>query len=205
MTFRRLGAFALLGALVSSALPACSATANVGDVWMSIDEDGARRRNVFFTDSAAITCVAEVGIGRQDVTLEMFIRQIRGTTPGSEDFESMDRVVLARDFRPDVTKDRPALVTLTLVPTSVDEEGRLKEDEEAPFAPGSYICEVMLDGELQKSAAFNIDYPPCPTAVILAGTPCLGFYTFDKECPASGATGQREPTCICSGKDWVCP
>ncbi|MBX3200008.1 MAG: hypothetical protein KF894_17865 [Labilithrix sp.] len=204
MTFRRLGALALLGALLSSVLPACSATANVGDVWMSLDEDGGRRRSVFFTDSAAITCIAEVGVGRQDVTLEILIRQIRGAAVGTDDFEPMDQVVLARDLRPDITKDGPALIAVTMVPSSIDEEGRLKEDQEAPFSPGSYICEVMLDGVLQKSVAFNIDYPPCPTVLIREGTPCLGFYTFDTECPAGGASGQPQPTCVCSGKDWVC-
>ncbi|MBX3206895.1 MAG: hypothetical protein KF764_17625 [Labilithrix sp.] len=204
MTFRRLGAAALLGTLVTSALPACSATANVGDVWMSLDEDGARRRSVFFTDSSGITCVAEVGVGRPDVTVEILIRQIRGAPLGTDDFEPIDVVVVATDIRPTITKDRPATVSLTLIPTSLDEEGRLKEDQEAPFSPGSYICEVMLDGVLQKSVAFNVDYPPCPTTVILESRPCLGFYMLDRECPASGATGQAEPTCTCEAKGWNC-
>jgi hypothetical protein len=202
---RTVGAIAALGVLVGSVLPACTATANVSDVWMSIDEDGARRRSTFFTDSVGITCVAEVGIGRKDVTIEMLVRQLRTAPRGTDDFEPVDAVVVARDFRPEITKDKPALVTLALVPTSLDEEGRLKEDEEAPFNAGSYVCEVYLDGEKQKSAAFNIDYAPCPTAVILEGAPCVGFYTLGTECPANGATGQPEPTCTCGEKGWSCP
>lgn len=205
MTFRRLGAAAALGVLVASALPACSATANVSDAWMSLDEDGSRRRGVFFTDSASITCIAEVGVGRKDVTIEMLIRQIAATPErGSNDFEPINAVVLARDFHPDITKEKPALLGLTLIPSSVDENGRLKEDQEAPFNAGSYICEVYLDGEKTKTVNFNIDYPPCPTAVIQQGTPCLGFYPTSEECPASGATGDPEPTCVCEAKGWNC-
>ena len=204
MTFRRLGAAAALGSLLASALPACTATANVSDVWMSLDEDGSRRRSVFFTDTQAITCVAQVGVGRKDVTLEMLIRQVRAAPFATDQFEEVNVVVVARDFHPDVTKETPALVSLTMVPTSLDEEGRLKEDQEAPFNPGSYICEVMLDGEKQQQVAFNIDYPPCPTAFIQHGTPCAGFYTLDEVCPASGASGEPEPTCTCEEKGWNC-
>ncbi len=205
MTLRRLGAAAALGVLVASALPACTATANVSDVYMSIDEDGARRRNVFYTDSASITCIAEVGIGRKDVTIEMLIRQIRAAPLGTDDFESVDSVIAARDVHPDITKDKPALIALTMIPTSLDDEGRLKEDQEAPFHPGSYVCEVTLDGKPAGTAAFNIGYPDCPTTIIQKGTPCKGFYELDKDCPANGATGQPEPTCTCEEKGWSCP
>ena len=204
MIFRRLGVAAAFGALVCTAMPACSATANVSDVWMSLDEDGARRRNVFYTDSATITCVAELGIGRKDVTIEMLIRQIRGAEIGTDEFVPVNKVVAASELRPEITKDKPGLATLTLSPPSVDEEGNVKEDQEAPFEPGSFVCEVMLDGKLEGRAAFNIDYPPCPTKVILPGTPCFGFYTLGTECPASGATGEPDPTCTCEAGGWKC-
>jgi hypothetical protein len=204
MTFRGFGAAAALGLLACGVLPACSATANVSEVWMSIDEDGARRRSVFFTDSANVTCVAEVGVGRKDVTFELQIRRIRKAPFATDDFEPVNEVVSFAEFHPDVTKDKPATIALTMKPTSLDQDGKLKEDQEAPFDPGSYVCEVSLDGEKQKEAAFNIDYAPCPTVIIQPGTPCAGFYTIGTECPSSGATGDPEPTCSRSEKGWEC-
>jgi hypothetical protein len=190
--------------VVSSALSACSATANIGDVWMSIDEDGSRRRNVFYTDSENITCVAQVGVGRKDVTVEILFRQLRGAVLGTRDFREVNAVITARDFHPDVTKDKPGQLSLTMHPLTVDENGRLKEDQQAPYLAGSYVCEVSLDGEQQGKAAFNIDYPPCPTTLIQTGTPCLGFYVEGEQCPAAGATGAPEPKCTCEATGWSC-
>jgi hypothetical protein len=204
MTLRAWGAAATLGALVTSALPACTETANVSDVWLSLDPDGARRRKVFFTDSASITCVAEVGVGRKDVTFEILIRRVRRSPFGSDEFEPSNEVVLAKEFHPDVTTGKPAIIGLTLKPTTVDQDGKLQENDEAPFAAGSYVCEVYVDGDKQKQAAFNVDYAPCPTIVIQPNTLCIGFYTTGTECPASGATGDPEPTCTCSDKGWEC-
>lgn len=196
-----LGAAALV---VSGLLPACTATANVSDVWMSIDEDGARRRNVFFTDSERATCVAEVGIGRNDVTIEMLIRQTRGAPLGTEDFAEMNAVVTAAEFRPEITQGSPGVLALTMKRSSGDEGSTSQNDDEAPLPPGSYVCEVMLDGALQKRALFNIQYAPCPTTVIQTGTPCLGFYPLDRICPKSGATGAPEPICRCDADGWSC-
>jgi len=174
---------------------------------MSIDENGSRRRSVFFTDTANITCVAEVGIGRTDVTIEMLIRQIAAAPFGAEaedEFDTVNAVILAEEFHPDVTKDGPGNVFLSMVPTSLDENGQPKADDQAPFNAGSYRCEVYLDGENVQSVSFNIEYPPCPTAIIVNKTPCLGFYVLNKECPASGATGDPEPTCFCEPAGWNC-
>lgn len=207
MTLRRVGAAAAFAALAASVLPACTATANVSDVWMSIDADGARRRGVFFTDSANITCVAEVGIGRTDVTIEMLIRQVASAPFAAEsedEFDTVNAVILARELRPEITKDRPGTVSLSMVPSSLDEDGKPREDDEAPFNAGSYRCEVYLDGENVQSVSFNVEYTPCPTAIIRDKTPCLGFYVLNKECPASGATGDPEPTCVCEPAGWNC-
>jgi hypothetical protein len=116
----------------------------------------------------------------------------------------VNEVVSFAEFHPDVTKEKPATISLTLKPTSLDEEGKLKEDQEAPFTPGSYACEVFLDGGKQREAAFNIAYAPCPTVMIQPGTPCAGFYTLGTVCPASGLTGASQPTCSCGQKGWEC-
>lgn len=207
MIFRRLGAAMVAGLLAaSSALPACSTTANVSDVWLSIDDDGSRRRDVFFTDSTAVVCVAEVGVGRKDVTVEMLIRRIRGAPYGTRDFAPENTVVVATDVHPEVTRGKPGKLFLKLTATKVV-DGKREEASDAPFTPGSYVCEVRLDGELQRSAAFNIDYPDCPTVAITQDQPCVGFYPLDPVtfCPRAGLTGDPTPACACTPKGWDCP
>lgn len=206
MVFRRLGAALQVGLLMvasAAVAPACSATANVSDVWTSIDEDGARRRSTFFTDSQTVVCVAEYGNGRQDVTIEMLVRQIRGADFGTRDFREQNIVVSITDFRPGVTTGRPGNATIKLTPSKI-EDGKFVQDDEAPFNPGSYVCEIRIDGELKGQASFNIDYPDCPGSVILQDQRCEGFYPTDATCPAAGLTGDPQPTCRCTAKGWDC-
>ena len=205
----RLG-FALAFAVLA-VLPACTKTAGVSDIYMSIDDDGARKRSLFYTDSAAITCVFKVGVGRANATFTAVIRQVRSIPfgQGGEDFAPVNTVITSGDFHPGVTNGTPTMLTLKLVPTSVDPTtSTLKEDDTAPFAPGSYRCEVAIDGEPADSVAFNIAYPSCPAAQLVAGQACAGFYatTPPTVCPRAGATGDPDPTCTCNGeKGWECP
>lgn len=206
MVLRRLGAAALAGlSIAAAALPACTATANVSSVWMSIDEDGARRRSTFFTDSTKVVCVAEVGIGRDDVTLEFRFRRIAGAPFGTASFDAENTIVAVRELRPARTSGRPDKASLALIPSRI-EDGKLVEDPEAPFAPGTYVCEVLIDGEEKGRAQFNIDYPPCPSVAIIDGQRCAGFYKIDPvtECPQAGLGGDEEPKCFCEQTVWVC-
>jgi hypothetical protein len=204
MVFRQLGATLGMSVLLAATvLPACSATANVSEVWTSVDEDGARRRSTFFTDSAAVVCLAEYGNGRQDVTIEMLIRQIRGADFGAQAFREENIVTSVTDFRPGVTQGRPGKAVIRLLPSKI-ENGKFVQDDEAPFSPGSYICEVRIDGALKGSASFNIDYPECPGALILQDQRCQGFYPTGTTCPAAGLTGDPQPTCQCTPKGWNC-
>jgi hypothetical protein len=196
--------FAAIVYLAPQALVACTTTANVSEVWMSIDEDGARRRSVFYTDSESVTCVAKVGVGRNDATFELLVRRVAEAPPGTDDYQPVNKVVVAREVHPDVTADAPAIIALSMKPTSVGSDGKLKEDEDAPFTPGSYVCEVSVDGVTQKHAAFNIEYAPCPTVQIQQTAPCLGFYQAGTQCPAAGATGDPTPTCACTDRGWQC-
>lgn len=116
----------------------------------------------------------------------------------------MNVVVASLDFHPAVTTGTPGIASLRLVPTK-NEDGKRVQDDESPFAPGSYLCEVSVDGEPKGAASFNIDYPECPTEVIIAGGPCFGFYPLEQQCPASGATGSPDPTCTCRAEGWECP
>jgi hypothetical protein len=206
-------ALSVFAALSIVALPllSCTSTANVSDVWMSIDDDGARRRTVFFADSASVVCIAEVGVGRRDVTVEMFIRQIREVPPGTggSEFQETNRVVAANEIHPGPTSGgRPALLALKMVPSTTDASGNTQENDAAPFGPGSYRCEVVVDGKPAGETAFNIRYADCPPARIVKGQACAGFYATDPPtaCPAGGATSGPEPSCTCGGPNgWDCP
>ena len=82
MMLRRLGAAFDIALVVFGAMPSCTATANVSDVWLSLDADGARHRTVFYTDTKAIYCIAEVAAGRNNATLEMQLRRVQSFDPG---------------------------------------------------------------------------------------------------------------------------
>lgn len=197
MLLRRLAALGAMGLFLSGGvLPACSSTANVSEVWTSLDGDGARRRTTFFTDTATIACVAQYGNGRQDVTLELLIRQVDG-----------DRAVLAlEEFRPAITSGVPGKASLKLTPARVV-EGVVVPDANGPFQAGNYVCEARLDGQLQPkgSAAFTIQaQAACPTVRILSGQRCEGFYETGKTCPQGGRGANNDPSCECKESGWEC-
>jgi hypothetical protein len=191
------------GVMLGSLLPACTSTAGVADVYMALEDDGVRVRKVFFTDSANVSCIAEVASGRENATFEMLIRRVAEAPFATDNFEPTNRVILVNEFLPGRTTGT-VKIALSMKPTVIDSEGKPKEDTDAPFSPGSYVCEVYLDGKKAEQAAFNIDYAPCPPAEIQPDTPCAGFYTIGTECPAGGATGEPDPTCACSDKGWQC-
>lgn len=193
------GVFAC-AALVATVAPACSSTAGVGDVWTSPDEDGGRRRNIFYTDSKAIFCLAEVGVGRTDVTLEIIIRYIQEYSITERRVTNTNKVVAYHEERPERTNDRTAIKAIGLVPA--DPTG--KPDDKLPFQAGRGQCEVYLDGKLEGTAIFNIGFPPCPSAAIVPGARCGGFYEEGKDCPMFGETGDPSARCRCDGSAWQC-
>lgn len=199
---RSRGALAILASslLAFAVLPACSTTANVVDVYMGLDAPDdtgqTRRRNVFFTDSKAIHCIAVVGQGRPDATFEVFIRQILSYDLLTKDTKDVDRYLSYREM----TLGRGT------EPTYLDVEFTAEDDEgnEAPYPPGSYVCEVALDGVLMGTAGFNIVVPPCPPATIPQGGICLGYYPVGTECPKYGELSGDPQTCICDPEGWRC-
>lgn len=199
MTLGRCAVLVAAVLLAVTMLPACSQTANITEVWMALDEEGHRRRNEFFTDSKEIHCVATAGIGREGVTVEGFIRQQQAYDFATNAYVPIDRILAYTEFSPDRSEE-PVTIDLQLT-TEAGEGG----GEDPPFVAGRYQCEILLDGALEGTAVFNIEFPPCPPAAIIAGTRCFGFYRENDECPAFGATGAPTPTCRCSqAEGWRC-
>ncbi len=200
--FGRCIAVALVGATAVALLPSCSQTANITEVYTALDGDGNRRRNEFFTDTKEIHCVAEAGIGRPGVTIEGFIRQLQAYDFATNKFVPVDRVLAYTEFSPGQS-DKPVKIDLSLTPGQGEKEGESANDQ--PFIAGRYQCEVRLDGSVEGIAVFNIDFPPCPPAVIIPGTRCFGYYRENDLCPAAGESGQQDPKCSCSLLEgWKC-
>jgi len=70
----RLGGLLAFALILTGAASACS-TAGVSYVYMAIDAAGAQHRQIFYTDSSNIFCIAKVSSGRADVTIDFTLEQ----------------------------------------------------------------------------------------------------------------------------------
>lgn len=200
---RLLAAIVPLGAIALVALSAaCTTTANISEVYTALDSEGFRRRSVFFTDTKEIHCIAEGSFGRPDVTVEGFIHQVRVYNSGKDDFDGADRYIGYVEIQPAVSQAAAGPTKIDLLLGRTDQDG--KDDDKAPYAAGSYICEVAIDGAIVKTASFNIDFPECPPAEIVAGLPCIGFFKDKATCPRFGLLSDDKKFCNCSIKGWEC-
>ncbi len=207
--WRALTLLVILAALASLAasLTACPiSTAGLADAWLSVDESGERRRNVFTTDSTNIACIADVKAGRKDLTVEMLIRQVQILNPQNKAAITTNIISVYVDSAGGGTK------TLTLKPAKKDGGA---ETNTQPFPAGRFQCEIYFDGILEASLPFNIDFAPCPAAAIETGAICGGYYELNRGCPRAGAgipnsgpPAPGPPNCTCEGSPgskWVCP
>lgn len=202
------------GGLLASCIPlgltaltvlsaSCTTTANITDVYMSLDSDGSRRRESFFTDTAEIHCIAQGNFGRPDVTVTGFIRQIRAWDFKGNANTEVTRTFGDVDIHPEVSggaNSPPQKIDIKF--ERVDKNNQ--PSDSAPYPEGSFYCEVQVDGVTAKRVPFNIDFPPCPTSIIANNSPCIGFYSDQAACPAGGNGGDG-PTCNCTDtKGWDC-
>ena len=207
-------ALGVLG-IVLSASTACSTTANIGDVYMSLDGEGLRKRNIFYTDTKDIHCIAETGIGRDGVTVEVLIRQVQRFDLDTSKTIPSDRVVTQVETSPtrtdglaklDTTLDKHQLGLYDGVAVPVtDPDNPPPAPADEPFPVGRFICEARLDGVLKGTATFNIQIPPCPTAQITPFTACYGFYPEGQQCKRYGDSSAEDDSCTCDKqKGWDC-
>ena len=170
---------------------ACTATANVDDAYMALDAQGDRRRNIFFTDSAAIYCVAEFASVRKDVTLNIKLHQLSR-------YDYAQNQLVGYDAYPTEVEIAPGpsgrgLQSLMLV----KEDAKGVQADGLPYQVGDYECQILLDGQKQKTVKFSIQFPPCPDAQILGNSTCFGFYRLGDRCPELGAASQQQISCTC--------
>lgn len=197
---RKLAALFVPTLLLLASVSACATTARISDVYMALDGQGDRKRNVFVTDSKEIHCVVEMGIGRKGATVEALIRQVQAYDFAADKFFETNRVVGNAENSP---QPADGIQRLDITLKVLDASGQPVDG--APFAPGRYVCEASLDGVLEKTAIFNIDFPECPASTINPGTICIGFYKNLSVCPHYGASGMSPPNCQCDElKGWHC-
>lgn len=192
-----------LGFIALAVPPSCTSTANISDMYMSLDSDGSRKREIFFTDTTEIHCIGEGGFGRPDVTVTGFIRQIRAWDFTNNQDNEVNRTYGDVDVHPQAGGGANAPPTkIDIKFERVDKNNQ--PSDTAPYPQGSFICEMQIDGVTAKRIPFNIEFPPCPTSIIADGQPCLGFYTDQTQCPAGGNGGDG-PNCQCTDtKGWDC-
>ncbi len=183
-------------ALVVAIAPACR-DAGLTDAYMSLDGSGMRRRTVFYTDTESIYCVGDVDSGVDDVTVSSVVRAHSLYVSSRNAFEPVDEIVAVSDSDQAPGKGQ-SLVAFQLnkaVP------GPGVDPSEVPFTPGSYVCELYVDGDLDRSVPFEIDFPACPVAPPVDGGPCAGWVRPSSKC--SGAQAGVQCTCVSSGT-WAC-
>jgi len=196
----RIGALVVTSFLLLGAVSSCGTTARISDVYMALDGQGDRKRNVFVTDSKEIHCIIEMGIGRKGTTVAALIRQVQAYDFQADKFFDTNHVFANAENSPQPA-DGVQILDITL--KVLDATGQPQDG--APFPPGRFVCEASLDGVLEKTATFNIDFPDCPTSTIIGGTVCGGFYKNLTVCPRFGASTLGPPNCTCDDvKGWQC-
>ena len=196
----RIGALVVTSAVLLPTLASCTATARVSDVYMALDAAGDRRRSVFFTDTKEIHCVVEMGIGRKGATIETIVRELQAYDFVADRFFATDRVIANVEASP-TPADGIQTLDVVLKPKAPDGS----DTNDGPFLPGHFQCEAYLDGKLEQTAIFNVDFPDCPASTIQSGTLCFGFYKQNLECPRYGVTSRDSAKCHCStATGWVC-
>ena len=196
----RFGPLVVTSVVLLAAVVSCTSTARVSDVYTALDGTGARKRNVFFTDTKEIHCVVELGIGRKGATVEALVRELQAYDFVSDKFFATDRVLTNVETAP-TPSDGIQIVDVTLKPRGPDGV----ETDGLPFPPGHFVCEAYLDGKLEQTAVFNIDFPDCPASMIVPATLCFGFYKQNLECPRYGVSSRDTAKCHCTTlKGWEC-
>jgi len=169
------------------ALSACD-TAGFKRSYMALDGEGDRRREVFFTDTEGIFCVAELASGVADVTVRADFEQRTLFSPADGSILRLQRFVGSAELAPGVGEDLVAAFELQ----------RSTADE--PYVAGEYACLLYLNGKLESELTFEIHYPACPVAPVEAGVRCAGFVIEGSVC--AGLVGED---CICAGGgSWEC-
>jgi hypothetical protein len=176
-------------ALLSVCLISCN-TAAIKRSYMSLDQDGSRKRSVFYTDTDEIYCIGELAIGRKDISVTAALRSTSLAPPPSGSSVPLASTLASKDVSPSSTGS-DVVVSFQL----------LKSNLKAPWPAGDFGCDLSIDGELSASVPFQIAYPDCPVQPPLDGDTCAGFFLPHSVCV--GAISAQSCECNAAG-NWQC-
>ncbi len=143
---------------------------------MALDSDGNRHRTTFDTEATAIFCIGELASGRADVTVSARIR-----APLLLDRASGQMV--AADMTMGVGEAAPGQSDHTVVSFQLDPPADPKMmNAPQPYIPGSYVCELSIDGHLEETVPFTIAYARCPMLPPVNGAGCAGWVAPGASC-----------------------
>jgi hypothetical protein len=175
-----------LAALV--ALSSCR-SAGIKRAYMSLDSDGKRKRDVFFTDTESIFCVAEIASGREDLSVGGAWRATSFYSPLDGSKAPSNSLLAIGEEAPGAGEDVRVFFEL------------LNQNDDTPYPAGTFVCDLSLDGEVEESLDFEIRFPACPAAPLFSGLVCADFVVQGSACP--GAT--EGTNCICAESGiWEC-
>lgn len=175
-------------ALLGLSFLACD-TAGFKDSYMALDAQGNRKRDVFYTDTESIYCVTEMASGVTDVTVVAKLRARAAYDQFTGRPHELGTLIGAEEQAPGIGED----LTVAFL---------IEKPEGVEFYPaGRLVCELYLDGKLERSLDFEVRYPKCPFEPVKADDPCAGLVLFDSECPSPDGL-----TCRCSSESglWEC-
>jgi hypothetical protein len=178
-------AIALLGLCAMS----CN-TAAIKHSYMSLDQDGNRKRTVFYTDTDKIYCIGELAIGRKDISITAALHSTALAPPPRGTSVPLASTLAVKDVSPSSTGS-DVVVSFQLI----------KADMKSPWPAGDFTCDLSIDDELSASVPFQIAYPDCPVEPPLQGDNCAGFFLTGSVC-VGAITAQ---SCQCSeAGSWQC-
>jgi len=184
---RRLASLAIFA--TAGVLFACQ-TAGVDRAYMALDENGARKRTQFFTDTQSIWCDVEYSSGRMDLTIDAVVRATQLWND-----ERMANVPVDVEVARGETVGKQGANNVE----SFEWLPGGQSEQTVPFPVGDFVCDLTLDGQSVASLPFTIDFPPCPVDIVTGGAPCAGWVREGSVCP--GALGSP---CTCTGGVWSC-
>jgi len=170
------------------ALASCR-SAGVKRAYMALDSEGDRKRDVFFTDTEGIFCVAEIASGRKDLSVGAVWRatSLYSTIDGSK--TSGSGVLAVGEEAPGAGENVRVSFHLEI------------RDSDKPYPAGTFACDLSLDGEVEETLDFEVRFPVCPAAPLFSGLVCKGFVVEGSVCP--GAVSGTSCSCPQSGI-WEC-
>lgn len=164
-------------------------TAGFKETFMALDGTGNRRREHFFVDTEEIHCIGKMASGVSDVTVTGVLRAQQLWDSRARQMRKVDAFLATEEVAPGAGKD--IIVGFKMKPPT----------EGSPYQAGEYTCELSIDGELEATVPFDIAFPECPAAPVVAGGLCEGFVLPGSRCPN---TIKAECVCAESG-NWECP